>query len=411
MRTKTVMNIIKSIWDYALGRKVNRVHLSFGTVGWEDIRIAMKYLIYPNLESGPQVVKDYEIAFSTFNGSKYAFSFLQGRVALSACLDALELKKGDKILVPAYTCVGVANACWMYQLNVEFCDIELDTFGMSFDDFQSVMARSTDVKAVIVQHLFGIISRDFYQIIEYCQKNKIHVIEDCAHAAGASFKGVKVGNFGDVAFFSSEQSKVLNTLIGGIAITNNEKMATRIALFQQRCFSPSTKEHRAILAHFIHGYFKLIHRYRAALGPVFGVLLRSIKKGKIFEGEQISTTPSPGYFKTLPFSLAAIGINQLKKLPSYSKIRRLEARKWEEWCKMRGLKLPVVIPSSEPVFLRYPILVDEKEKLDRTWANSLQLDIGVWFVSYLHPIEYEIVGCPNARKAIQSCINFPTLTF
>lgn len=410
-RLRKLVKIVKALRAYLLDRRINQVNLSYGTVGWSDIKIAFSYLIYPERESSSQIVREYELAFTKYNGCSYAFSFLQGRVALSACLDALALKKGDKVVIPAYTCVGVANSCWIHELDVKFCDIELDTYGLSFHDFRELIARNPGVRAVIVQHLFGIISRDFEQVIEYCKKKKIFVIEDCAHATGASFKGKRLGNFGDVAFFSSEQSKVFNTLTGGIAITNDEKLASRLALFQRSCLHPQIEEERAMLAHFIHGYFKLKHRYRAVLGPIIGVLLRSVKKGKVFPGERISTRPTYRYFQTFPSCLAAIGINQLKELPKYTAIRRLEAKKWEKWCQQKALCPPLVIPSSEPVYLRYPVLVDSSEKQNRKWARPLQTQIGVWFISYLHPIEYEITGCPNAKKAIQSCINFPTLSF
>lgn len=410
-KIRTGIEIIKAVWAYCLGRPINQVNLSFGTVEWDDIKIAIHYLLFPPQESDAKVVKAYETAFSTYNGSKYVFSFLQGRVALSACLHALDLNEGDKIVVPAYTCVGVANACWMHKLDIEFCDIELDTYGLSFHDFREIIASSPGVRAVIVQHLFGLVCRDFQQILDYCKEKSIYVIEDCAHATGAIFKEKRVGNYGDVAFFSSEQSKVFNTLTGGLAISNNGGIADRIAHFQRNCTAPTAKEKRAMLAHFIHGYYKLKHPYRAVWGPIAGILLRSMKKGKAFVKETISRTPSQDYARRLPSSLAAIGINQLKKLPRFAERRKQEVEKWKSWCRLKKIDLPTVIPSSHPTFLRYPVLVDSTLKQNKTWATSLQVDIGVWFVSYLHPIEYEIKGCPNAKKAIQSCVNFPTLTF
>ncbi|MEZ5039074.1 MAG: DegT/DnrJ/EryC1/StrS family aminotransferase [Saprospiraceae bacterium] len=241
-KLRTSVGIIKSLWFYLIGKKINQTNLSFGTVDWDDIKIAIKFLLRPIPKSSLQIIQTYENAFSSFNGSKFAFSFFQGRVALNACLYALDLKEGDKIVIPAYTCVGVANACWIQKLKIEFCDIELETFGLSFMDFEAILSKHPDVRAVVVQHLFGLVCRDFQQILDYCKQKGIYVIEDCAHATGTEFKGRKVGNFGEVAFFSSEQSKVFNTLTGGMAVTNNKQLASKMATFREKCKVSSKKQ-------------------------------------------------------------------------------------------------------------------------------------------------------------------------
>jgi hypothetical protein len=69
-----------------------------------------------------------------------------------------------------------------------------------------------------------------------------------------------------------------------------------------------------------------------------------------------------------------------------------------------------VIPNSEPVFLRYPVLVEPEKKINPHWAEQeLGVKIGVWFVGHLHPTQEVVENCPNAVQAIECCVNLPTL--
>lgn len=149
---RTLLRVIQSLWAYLRGKPINKANLSFGTVDWNDVKIAWKRLNQPDSWNDTEVIKTYEKAFSTFNDTLFSFSFLQGRVALSACLHALGLSRGDKIIVPAYTCVAVPNACWIHDLEPVFCDIELDTYGLSLDSLKAQISKYPEVKAIIVQH-------------------------------------------------------------------------------------------------------------------------------------------------------------------------------------------------------------------------------------------------------------------
>ena len=71
-----------------------------------------------------------KVMFAKWNGSKYAFAFMGGRVALSSCIYALDLQPGDEVILPGYTCVVVPNAFQFADIKTKFCDIELDTYGL-----------------------------------------------------------------------------------------------------------------------------------------------------------------------------------------------------------------------------------------------------------------------------------------
>jgi dTDP-4-amino-4,6-dideoxygalactose transaminase len=112
----------------------------------------------------------------------------------------------------------------------------------------------------------------------------------------------------------------------------------------------------------------------------------------------------------MPAPIAALGLNQFRKIDRYNAQRRDTARRWDNWCNDRGYQKPRVLEGSVPVFLRYPVLVEPERKRDRAWAvRELGLEAGVWFVSHLHPSKRRVEGCPNADQAVARCINFPCL--
>jgi dTDP-4-amino-4,6-dideoxygalactose transaminase len=112
----------------------------------------------------------------------------------------------------------------------------------------------------------------------------------------------------------------------------------------------------------------------------------------------------------MPAPLAAIGLNQLKKIDRYNELRRKTAVRWDAWCDRNSYQQPLVISESEPVFLRYPVMVEPEKKKDRSWAiEELGVEPGVWFVSNIHPAPLTVKDCPNADSAVSQCINFPCL--
>jgi dTDP-4-amino-4,6-dideoxygalactose transaminase len=112
----------------------------------------------------------------------------------------------------------------------------------------------------------------------------------------------------------------------------------------------------------------------------------------------------------MPAPIAAIGINQLNKIDAYNERRRRIAKRWQTWCETNRYEKPHIIPESIPVFLRYPVLVEPEKKKDRSWAvQGLGVELGVWYVSNIHPASWVVEDCPNANRAVAQCVNFPCL--
>jgi dTDP-4-amino-4,6-dideoxygalactose transaminase len=390
-----------------LGYPLTTPSLGSVTLDRDDLLIAKNQLRNKKDWFNPDIVKEYERAFAKWNGSKYAFVFMGGRVALSACIYALELKPGDEVILPGYTCVVVPNAFHFAEIKTVYSDIELDTYGLDASLVEDKITPKT--KAILLHHLYGIVCRDYEQIIEIAKRHNLYVIEDCSQSTGAVFKHKKVGNQGDLAIYSSEQSKVFTTIQGGMAVTNDDLLAARFKEYYDQAGYPDAD----LIDKQLHSVMINYYLYKDSQRWWKGELIRLLYRDKII----ISTTDEedrgikPSYYgKKMPSAIAAIGLNQLKKTDGYNELRRQTARKWDKWCENNGYKKPLIIQDSVPVYLRYPVMVEPEKKSDTSWAyKELGVSLGVWFVSNIHPATWQVVGCPNADKAVKQCVNFPGL--
>lgn len=392
---------------YLSGRRVAYPEFGSQTVEDEDVSLARELLEEPQAWNDLSRVVELEGAFARWNNSTRAFSFMAGRNALSAAIHALQLKPGDEVLVPGYTCVVVPNAFQYAGIRVRYIDIELDTFGPDFNAVERAATSST--RAILVHHLYGIVARDLERILDFARARDMSVIEDCAHAMGAEFKGRKVGNFGDVAFFSTEQSKCISTFNGGFAVSNRPDVLDRLEAYQSSAPFPSRERTRRLLHNFILQHDLQNGSWRWLTAPFRRYRHRDVALQSTTDEEMQGHRPAH-YGERMPGAVAALGLNQLRKLHHYNVQRRRNARQWEEQCRKRDLGIPVVIGSSEPVFLRYPVLVPRERKYDPAWCiREFGVVQGVWFSGELHPVARPMPECPNARRAVETCINLPTL--
>lgn len=410
---RLLLRIVRSqarnlIWLIS-GVPVSTPPLGSATLDEDDVKTAREWLRDRSKWSDEGTVRRFEEAFAEWNGSRFAFAFMGGRAALSACLHALGLQSGDEVIVPGYTCVVVTNALRFAAIKPVYADIELETYGL---DVRSLEERITPrTRAIILQHLYGLVSRDYEAVIQVARSKNLWVIEDCAHSTGAEYHGVKVGNRGDVAFYSSEQSKVFNTIQGGIAVTNTPDLAERLRVFQMSAGYPAQDLVDRQLHNVILNYYRFKHPQRWWLRDLVEFYYSSKELQSTTALELQGVRPSH-YGKRMPAPVAALGLNQLGKLNEYNRRRRQAAQFWDDWCTRRGYKPPLVIEGATPVFLRYPVLVDPGMKQNTNWARKeLGITLGVWFVGGNHPVDGVLPDCPNAALAVSRCVNFPTLMF
>lgn len=386
-------------------RHEHKVPLANASLGPDDVELARHWLRNPGMGFQHDHVEQFEAAFAEWNGTRHAIAFMGARVALSAALDALDLRPGDEVIVPGYTCVVVPNALRFAGLVSQFADIELDTYGL--DAAQVEVRIGPRTRAVLLHHLYGLVSRDYEAIVAVARRHGLAVIEDCAQSAGASWRGGRVGNLGDIAIFSTEQSKHLNTIQGGLALTSDDVLAKRLRQWQHRAPFPDQARVDGLLRTII-----LAHA-RTAGRNAWNARLTIMRHAA---AQRSSTTPEeergerPSHYgQRMSPAIAAIGLNQLAKIDALNVARRKGALHWDRWCSKRGYAPPIVVPGSVPTFLRYPVLVEPERKQDVLWAADLGVEVGVWFRGKLHPVDIPIDGCPRADEAVARCINFPCL--
>jgi perosamine synthetase len=313
------------------------------------------------------------------------------------------------VVIPAYTCVVVPNAFRFAGAAPRFCDIELETFG---PDVESVRASITDrTRALVIQHLYGLVSRDYLELLDLAERRGLLVIEDCAHATGADLGGVRVGNRGTVGIYSSEQSKVFNTIMGGVAVANDPAVAERLRQAASRLGRPTDARIRRQLSTVAIAHARANGRGRWVRGDL--EVLRSIGSPPLVSTtkDEIAGSRPAEYGCRMPAPIASLGLLQLRKVDAYNARRREAALRWDSWCDEVKLERPLVVPGSRPVFLRYPVIVGPEMKRNREWALSrIGVEVGTWFETHLHPAPGRLEGFPRADVAVDGCVNLPTLS-
>lgn len=401
------MNRARNLTTVLAGRPLAMPSLGSMTLDKDDVRIARAWLKQRSRWTDLEETNSFAAEFARWNGSRYAFAFLGGRVALSACIEALGLSPGDEVIVPGYTCVVVPNAFKYAGVKVVYADIELDTYGLDAARAEEKITPRT--RAILLQHLYGLVCRDYDAILDLARRRHLRVIEDCAHATGAEYRGRKVGNLGDVAFYSCEQSKVLNTVMGGLAVTNDDALGARLKSFFDRAPLPDEDSVDRQLNTLLLNYYRFKHPRRWVLAELAQRRYGAKEVISTTEEEERGIKPAR-YGQKMPAPVAAVGRNQLRKIDAYNALRRQTALRWDRWCEQTGLRAPLVVEGSVPVFLRYPVIVSPEKKRDLRWAEeSLGVSPGVWFESNIHPVPGRIADCPNADAAVAGCINLPCL--
>lgn len=165
--------------------------------------------------------KKFEKEFSIYHNVKYSLSVSNGSVALELALKALNLKKKDSVIVTPRSFVISASCVINLGLKPIFADVD-NNGNLRIEGIEK--AYNKNVGAIIIVHLNGL-SCDLDPITKFAKKNKIFLIEDCSQAHGATYKGKKVGSFGNISTWSFCQDKIMSTGgEGGMISTNNKKL-------------------------------------------------------------------------------------------------------------------------------------------------------------------------------------------
>lgn len=281
--------------------------------------------------------KIFENKFKIFIGRKFCLAVQSGTAAIHLALKALNIKSGEKIIVPNYTCVSNISATKQCGLIPVLVDIEEDTLGLDYEKVKAAIKKYKP-KALHLIHIYGFPARDSKKIINFCKKKKIKVIEDCSESLGAKINNKKIGNFGDISIFSVRSEKMIGVGEGGIILTNKKELFKKIYFYASRSAPYRSKKDPYWKKYYSigEGYNYLMPHLLGAVGraqiekfPNF-ILKKKIEIGKkyriIFKSEHFEFTQkiiksnTPVFwlnsikFKNLSFSqICQIGENLSKK--------------------------------------------------------------------------------------------------
>lgn len=212
---------------------------AYNTIGEEEKRAVMRVLDSGNLSQflgawhkdfyGGPTVQTFEKMWANTFGVKYAISVNSNTSGLFAAIGACGIQPGDEVIVSPYTMTASALAPLIYGAVPVFADIDEENFGLCP---KSIEARiSSHTKAILVVHIFGNPAK-MDEIMNIAKKYNLRVIEDCAQAPMATYKNQYVGTIGDIGVFSLNYHKHIHTGEGGVITTNDDKLAEKLYLIR-----------------------------------------------------------------------------------------------------------------------------------------------------------------------------------
>jgi len=315
---------------------------------------------------GPEV-KTFESEIAAYCQTKFAIGVASGTDALQLALLTCDIKPGDEVITTPFTFIATAETIIQCGAIPIFVDIDPKTYNIDSRKIEPKITQRT--RAILPVHLYGQ-PADMDPILELGKKYSLKVIEDCAQALGAEYKGKKVGSLGDVGCFSFFPSKVLGAYgDGGMVITNNPGIAEKVAMLRN------------------HGckqkYYHIISGFSSRLDELQAAILRV----------------------------------KLRHLDDWIQLRRLKASVYYRlFDQIDGIEPPYVVSDSYHVFNYYTIRLKNgkpnRDKL-REYLNARGIVTAIYYPLSLHlqqvfkPLGYKPGDFPESEKAQEGVLSLP----
>ena len=261
------------------------------------------------------VVEEFEKKYSSLVGDGEAVSYASGRMGFFDLLRHLSVGPGDEVIVPGATCAVMINAILRVGAKPVYSDIDPYTFG---SDPVSIERNITaETKIIIAQHSFGIPCR-IGPIAKLAAEKEIFLLEDCALTLDSSYELKTVGNFGNAALFSTDHSKPLNTIIGGLIYTRDIQLAHALKE-RRKSYEELPIERQRALWDCLLQERKYCRPEKYSRVGIYNTL--NLIKQKIFKIPSPFLTDDSGlafkssypYPAKLPTFLAAVGLKELSR--------------------------------------------------------------------------------------------------
>ncbi|MCR4256359.1 MAG: DegT/DnrJ/EryC1/StrS family aminotransferase [Candidatus Uhrbacteria bacterium] len=309
--------------------------VSLPSIGPEEERAVLEVLRSGHLSLGPKLA-EFEKNFAEAIGTRYACAVNSGTSGLHLCMIAAGIGSGDEVITTPFSFIASANCVLYVGATPVFVDVDPKTSNMDASRIEAAITDKT--KAILVVHIFGQ-TCDMDAIMEIAKRRNLLVIEDACESVLASYKGKKAGTFGRSAVFAFYPNKQMTTGEGGMVVTDDERV------------------------------------YR---------LCKSLANQGRAENMQWLDHQYLGYNYRMDEMSAALGIEQLKKLPSFIASRKHIAAWYDEAFAGTEITTPFVHPDNDHTYFVY--VVQLPERADRDKLIGLLKDEGVMSKPYLPSI-------------------------
>jgi dTDP-4-amino-4,6-dideoxygalactose transaminase len=358
------------------------------------------------LIQGPQI-SQFEAAFARRAGidPAHAVAASYGRMAFYYILKALDLPAGSEIILPALTFWVVPALAKVAGLKVVFADVDPATFTLSPEALERAITPAT--RAVVPTHLYGL-PCDMGPILDIAARHKLIVIEDCAHALGATWKGRPVGTLGDAGFFSFQTLKPLNCYGGGLALVRDAAVAARVrALAEAEPWPDEKRVTNRLLVGRLQRIFIRPWVFTISAFPILWVSSLIGANPDVYLWEDIrSLDPLPdGYTERFPNVQAAIGLAALDALDDWTEQTRRHARVMDRALDdLPGITVPVIPADRTHVYYQYCVYGPQRDELVVRCVRR-GVDVETLHVDVCSDLDLfagarvEPAGAPGARKA------------
>jgi perosamine synthetase len=281
---------------------------------------------------------EFEKMFAEYIGTKYAISVNSATAALFLSILAMDIK--GEVIVPSFSFVASANTIVTAGATPVFVDVYYETGNMLVEKIEELITPKT--QAIMCVHYAGQCCL-MEPLLKLCKKYKLKLIEDSAECIGGTYKGKIAGSFGDTGCFSFFPTKNITTGEGGMVTTNSDELNAKI---------------RALLA---HGLVKDTHARQQTAKP------------------WMRSATYAGYNFRLSSILAAMGVEQMKKLEMMNKKRIVSAQYYNKQLRsIDWVEVPTVAKDCDHVFQTYAIKINNgkrDEVLEYLMKNDIQVSV------------------------------------
>ena len=339
----------------------------------DDIEAVTEVLKSDFLTQGPKVA-EFEEDLKNYCSSKYAKVVTNATSALHLAYLALGIKENDIVWTSPNTFVSTANAALYCGANIDFVDIDSDTFNISVEALSDKLKKAKLInklpKLVVPVHFSGQ-SCQMKEIWDLSKEYGFKVVEDASHALGGYYKGERIGSckYSHMAVFSFHPVKMITTGEGGAITTNNKKLDETIALLRT------------------HGITKDIHKFK-----------NQSHGGWYYEQQTL------GFNYRMTDIQAALGISQLKRLNSFVEKRKEIANFYMQ--NLNNVLLPYQHPDTNSSWHLFVKQTQEREKLYKHL-----LEKGVQTQIHYIPVSsqpfYSRETMPNCENFYKNCLSLP----